>query len=224
MPPELQRSDGCHIANAVTGECTCKDYVWRGCGFDKCKHVQAARLQHSAADRGEEKARVAMYLRHRERLQPRGHKRQAYQSTNDDEVFSAYCEAHNLQPLAPQPSRERSRSSRGRPTPLHQKRPWRRMSTADSHQPRIPSRTRQVKGAKPRRPSRLTPANRRQLDPPETDEIGCICGIDEEDGQVFVNCDVCGRWSHIECYKLSNDVTQFVCYECGPLPKRKRRR
>ncbi|CAH1277295.1 Hypp9549, partial [Branchiostoma lanceolatum] len=211
VPPELAGRHGCHIANTTTGECTCLDYVWRGSGFHKCKHVQAARLRHDAADREDEKARVVSFLRHRERLQPRGQKQQAHLSIDDDEVFDTYCQQHDLQQRAPQPSRVRL--ERGRPAPLHQKRPLRRINTSDSHQQRVPSRSRQVKGGKPRRPSRLTPANRRNIDPPETDEIACVCGIEEEDDQVFVNCDLCGRWSHIECFNLSSDVTQFVCFE-----------
>ncbi|XP_078571528.1 uncharacterized protein LOC144859116 [Branchiostoma floridae x Branchiostoma japonicum] len=222
VPTGVIRRDGCHIANILTGECTCMDYVLRGCGMDRCKHVQAAGLFHDTADREVERGQVAKFLRNRERLQPAERKRAAFLSPDNDEVFAAHCREMGMQPIPAVPEREPQQG--GRPTPLHQKRPWRRLTTADTHQPRIPSRTRKVKGAKPRRPARLTAANRRQLEPPDTDEISCVCGIDEENGEMFVNCDICGRWSHTDCYGVGADVTKFVCWECGDQPRKKRRR
>eukprot|EP00058_Branchiostoma_floridae_P016417 XP_002601905.1 hypothetical protein BRAFLDRAFT_86389 [Branchiostoma floridae] len=174
VPTGVIRRDGCHIANILTGECTCMDYVLRGCGMDRCKHVQAAGLFHDAADREVERGQVAKFLRNRERLQPAERKRAAFLSPDNDEVFAAHCREMGMQPIPAVPEREPQQG--GRPTPLHQKRPWRRLTTAYTHQPRIPSRTRKVKGAKPRRPARLTAANRRQLEPPDTDEISCNCG------------------------------------------------
>ncbi|XP_019627242.1 PREDICTED: uncharacterized protein LOC109472107, partial [Branchiostoma belcheri] len=137
-------------------------------------------------------------------------------------VFSAHCEENDIQPITPVPERELPEGAR--PAPLHRKRPWRRLTTADSHQPRVPSRARKTKGAKPRRPARLAPTNRGGIDAPETDEIACVCGVNEESDEVFVNCVICGRWSHTACYGLGDDVTKFVCWECGDQPKKKRRR
>ncbi|KAI8493231.1 hypothetical protein Bbelb_292350 [Branchiostoma belcheri] len=132
--------NGCNIANVGTGECACLDFVWRGPGMDRCKHVQAAGLFHTGADREVEKA-----------------------------------QENDIQPITPVPERELPEVAR--PAPLHRKRPWRRLTTADSHQPRVPSRARKTKGAKPRRPARLAPTNRGGIDAPETDEIACVCGV-----------------------------------------------
>ncbi|CAH1248554.1 Hypp8240 [Branchiostoma lanceolatum] len=60
-------------------------------GLDKCKHVQAGILQHDGAARDSEKSHIADALRNRERLKPREHKRPAFLSSEDKEVFTAYC-------------------------------------------------------------------------------------------------------------------------------------
>lgn len=47
--------------------------------------------------------------------------------------------------------------------------------------------------------------------------IGCICGIEEDDG-FTIQCDVCFRWQHCSCmgYKTSDEVPEDVykCYYC----------
>ncbi|CAH1242699.1 Hypp6956 [Branchiostoma lanceolatum] len=101
-----RRTGGCNIANVGTGECTCLDYVQRGCGMDRCKHVQAAGLFQAVADREAKIRHVASFLRNRERLQPAERKRPAFLSPDNNEVFSAYCTENDLQPIANVPERE----------------------------------------------------------------------------------------------------------------------
>ncbi|CAH1268952.1 Hypp4046 [Branchiostoma lanceolatum] len=72
-------------------------------GIYKCKHFQAGILQHDGAARDAEKSHIADALRNRERLQPSEYKRLAFLSSDDEEVFTAYCRENGLQQL---PKRE----------------------------------------------------------------------------------------------------------------------
>lgn len=52
---------------------------------------------------------------------------------------------------------------------------------------------------------------------PDSGIIGCICGIEEDDG-FTIQCDVCFRWQHCSCmgYKTNEEVPEDVykCYYC----------
>lgn len=52
---------------------------------------------------------------------------------------------------------------------------------------------------------------------PDAGIIGCICGIEEDDG-FTIQCDVCFRWQHCSCmgYKTSDEVPEdeYKCYYC----------
>lgn len=52
---------------------------------------------------------------------------------------------------------------------------------------------------------------------PDSGMIGCICGIEEDDG-FTIQCDVCFRWQHCSCmgYKTNEEVPEDVykCYYC----------
>lgn len=52
---------------------------------------------------------------------------------------------------------------------------------------------------------------------PDSGIIGCICGIEEDDG-FTIQCDICFRWQHCSCmgYKTNEEVPEDVykCYFC----------
>lgn len=52
---------------------------------------------------------------------------------------------------------------------------------------------------------------------PDSGIIGCICGIEEDDG-FTIQCDVCYRWQHCSCmgYKTNEEVPEdeYKCYYC----------
>lgn len=52
---------------------------------------------------------------------------------------------------------------------------------------------------------------------PDSGVIGCICGIEEDDG-FTIQCDVCYRWQHCMCmgYKTNEEVPEdeYKCYYC----------
>lgn len=52
---------------------------------------------------------------------------------------------------------------------------------------------------------------------PDSGLIGCICGIEEDDG-FTIQCDICFRWQHCSCmgYKTSSEVPEdeYKCYFC----------
>lgn len=52
---------------------------------------------------------------------------------------------------------------------------------------------------------------------PDSGIIGCICGIEEDDG-FTIQCDVCFRWQHCSCmgYKTNEQVPEdeYKCYYC----------
>lgn len=52
---------------------------------------------------------------------------------------------------------------------------------------------------------------------PDAGVIGCICGIEEDDGYT-IQCDVCFRWQHCSCmgYKTNDQVPEdeYKCYYC----------
>lgn len=52
---------------------------------------------------------------------------------------------------------------------------------------------------------------------PDAGTIGCICGIEEDDG-FTIQCDVCFRWQHCSCmgYKTNDEVPEdeYTCYFC----------
>lgn len=52
---------------------------------------------------------------------------------------------------------------------------------------------------------------------PDAGLIGCICGIEEDDG-FTIQCDICFRWQHCSCmgYKTSSEVPEdeYKCYFC----------
>ncbi|OBA23300.1 hypothetical protein METBIDRAFT_76339 [Metschnikowia bicuspidata var. bicuspidata NRRL YB-4993] len=55
---------------------------------------------------------------------------------------------------------------------------------------------------------------------PDAGTIGCICGIDEDDG-FTIQCDVCFRWQHCSCmgYLTNKEVPEdeYKCYYCDEL-------
>eukprot|EP00058_Branchiostoma_floridae_P005660 XP_002591148.1 hypothetical protein BRAFLDRAFT_108911 [Branchiostoma floridae] len=147
----------------VIGECKCKDYVWLESLYGKCKHVQVARFQLIEKRRKPVSLGISVIKREFTNCKPT--------RSSTTRKSSAPTVKHTMYSHWHPSQAEYDPEYRA---PLYQKRPWRRINTVDSHPPRIPSRTQQVKGAKPRRPSKLTPANYRHLEPPEMDEIGCI--------------------------------------------------
>lgn len=52
---------------------------------------------------------------------------------------------------------------------------------------------------------------------PDSGVIGCICGIEEDDG-FTIQCDICYRWQHCMCmgYKTNDEVPEeeYKCYYC----------
>lgn len=52
---------------------------------------------------------------------------------------------------------------------------------------------------------------------PDAGTIGCICGIEEDDG-FTIQCDICFRWQHCSCmgYKTNEEVPEdeYKCYFC----------
>ncbi|CUM68179.1 uncharacterized protein PRCAT00005897001 [Priceomyces carsonii] len=63
---------------------------------------------------------------------------------------------------------------------------------------------------------KVPPLNEYQVDP-DSGLIGCICGIDEDDG-FTVQCDICYRWQHCVCmgFESSDEVPEdeYKCFYC----------
>lgn len=59
---------------------------------------------------------------------------------------------------------------------------------------------------------------------PDSGVIGCICGIEEDDG-FTIQCDVCYRWQHCMCmgYQTNEEVPEdeYKCYYCDELKHNK---
>lgn len=68
----------------------------------------------------------------------------------------------------------------------------------------------------PKEPYRPPPLLDFKVDP-DAGTIGCICGIEEDDG-FTIQCDVCFRWQHCSCmgYKTNEEVpeNEYKCYYC----------
>lgn len=79
--------------------------------------------------------------------------------------------------------------------------------------PTLPSLPEPVEEEKPFRPP---PLHLYKVDP-DSGIIGCICGIEEDDG-FTIQCDVCFRWQHCSCmgYKTNDEVPEdeYKCYFC----------
>lgn len=59
---------------------------------------------------------------------------------------------------------------------------------------------------------------------PDSGIIGCICGIEEDDG-FTIQCDLCFRWQHCNCmgFKTNEEVPEdeYQCYLCDPAKNNK---
>lgn len=69
------------------------------------------------------------------------------------------------------------------------------------------------------RNSNIPPLEEYQVDP-DSGAIGCICGIEDDDG-FTIQCDICYRWQHCVCmgYENGDEVPEdeYKCYFCDPL-------
>lgn len=79
-----------------------------------------------------------------------------------------------------------------------------------------PASTKSIKQPKTKVSFQPPPLSEFKVDP-DSGIIGCICGIEEDDG-FTIQCDVCFRWQHCSCmgYKTNDEVPEDVykCYYC----------
>ncbi|KAI5964012.1 SET3 [Candida theae] len=72
---------------------------------------------------------------------------------------------------------------------------------------------------KQERSASIPPLESYQVDP-DSGMIGCICGIDDDDG-FTIQCDICFRWQHCVCmgYENGQEVPEdeYKCYFCDQL-------
>jgi len=63
-----------YICNIITGECTCREYIWNSSLRDKCRHYHAAILYKEVQDdigvTNKIKKELVQYFRNKERLVP----------------------------------------------------------------------------------------------------------------------------------------------------------
>ena len=55
--------------------------------------------------------------------------------------------------------------------------------------------------------------------------VRCSCGIDDDDGERFVSCDVCDAWEHTRCAGVHDEEpvpSKWACLSCRAKSKRKR--
>lgn len=45
-------------------------------------------------------------------------------------------------------------------------------------------------------------------------KVDCMCGVNFDDGQEMVNCDVCGTWVHMLCSRYVRGQKSFACDKC----------
>lgn len=48
--------------------------------------------------------------------------------------------------------------------------------------------------------------------------VDCVCGVNFDDGEEMVNCDVCGVWVHTRCSRYVKTDKSFVCDKCKNNP------
>lgn len=52
----------------------------------------------------------------------------------------------------------------------------------------------------------------------EPNEINCLCGLKEIEDTFYILCDMCNKWSHSKCYKMTkqqaNSTSEWFCNPC----------